>query len=317
MQEVTTFVGVDVAKDELMVCVHGQPGTQRLANQAQAVRQWLKSLPAGSAVAVESTGRYHQLLVAQAHALGMPVFVLNARDVFFYAKAMGARGKTDRVDAQLIARYLVEHYTCLRPFQPPTATQAEIDRLLNQRWSVVSKRTALRQSLADATALGECLDELELAFKKMLDRIDARIQSLIDANTDLRHAQQRLQSITGIGLQSSALLASLLSRIPFASADALVAYSGLDPRPCDSGRYRGRRRLSKRGPAALRRQMYLVAFSACHSKLLHPIYQKLRDQGFKTTEALVILARKLLRVAFAVWKSGQPFDPALIGQKKP
>jgi len=243
------------------------------------------------------------------------VFVLNARDVFFYAKGLGARGKTDRVDAQVIARYLAEHHGCLRPFEPPTPTQAEIDRLLGQRWAVVSKRTALRQSLADSPALADSLAQLEHAFSELLKTIDARIQCLIDASAELRHAQRQLLSITGVGPQSSAMLASLLSRIPFDNADALVAYSGLDPRPRDSGRSRGKRRLSKRGPAGLRRQMFLVAFAACHSKVLHPVYQQLRDRGFKTTEALVILARKLLRVAFAVWKSDRPFDPALIGRK--
>jgi transposase len=315
MQEVSTFVGVDVAKDELVVCIHGQPGTLCLPNEAQAIKRWLQSLPAGSGVAVESTGSYHQLLVAQAHALRFPVFVLNARDVFFYAKGLGARAKTDRVDARLIARYLAEHHASLRPFQPPTATQAEIDRLLGQRWAVVSKRCALRQSLAGSPALGDCVAQLDHAFKELLKAIDVRIQSLIDSNTDLRHAQQRLLSITGVGLQSSAMLASLLSRIPFGSADALIAYSGMDPRPHDSGRSRGKRRLSKRGPAALRRQMFLVALAACHSKALHPVYQQLRDRGFKSTEAIVILARKLLRVSFAVWKSNRPFDPALIGRK--
>lgn len=315
MQELSKFVGVDAAKDELVVSIHNQPGTCCLPNEPQAVRRWLQSLAAATGVAVESTGRCHQLLVAQAQALGIPVFVLNARDVYFYAKGLGARGKTDRVDAQVIARYLAEHHGCLRPFQARTASQAEIDRLLDQRWSVVCKRTALRQSLADSPALANSWKPLELAFKELLKTIDARIQSLIDASTELRHGQRKLLSITGIGLQSSAMLASLLSRIPFSNADALVAYSGLDPRPRDSGRSRGKRRLSKRGPAALRRQMFLVAFAACHSKVLHPVYKQIRDRGFKTTEALVILARKLLRIAFAVWNTDRPFDPALIGRK--
>jgi transposase len=315
MQEISSFVGVDAAKDELVVCIHNRPGTCSVANEAKAVRCWLRSLPAGCAVAVESTGRYHQLLVAQAHALGIPIYVLNARDVFFYAKGLGARGKTDRVDAQVIARYLAEHYARLRPFRPPTATQAEIDQLLGQRWCVVTKRVALRQSLASSPHLNGVVADLEHALGALLDTIDARIQALIDSTAELHDAQQRLRSISGFGLQSSAMLASLLSRIPFENADALVAYSGLDPRPCDSGRYRGRRRLSKRGPPALRRHMYLAAYSACRSKLLHPVYQQLRARGFKTTEAIVILARKLLRIAFAVWKSGRPFDPALIGLK--
>lgn len=108
------------------------------------------------------------------------------------------------------------------------------------------------------------------------------------------------------------MLAALRSRIPFANADALVAYSGLDPRPNDSGRKRGIRRLSKRGPPEFRRQMYLAGFSAARSKVLKPLYQHLRTRGFAPTQAFVILGRKLLRVAWAVWRTQKPFHPALL-----
>jgi transposase len=124
---------------------------------------------------------------------------------------------------------------------------------------------------------------------------------------------QRLRTVTGIGPQTAALLAALLARLSFANADALVAYSGLDPRANDSGSRQGRRRLSKKGSPLLRRQMYLAGFAASHSKALKPMYQAIRAKGRSTTEALVILGRKLLRVAFAVWHSGEPFDPARLG----
>jgi transposase len=90
----------------------------------------------------------------------------------------------------------------------------------------------------------------------------------------------------------------------------VVAFAGLDPRVCDSGEHRGKRRLSKRGPAWLRRQLYLNALGASHSKALRPLYESIKSKGFAPTQALIILARKLLRVAYAVWKSGQAFDPA-------
>ncbi|WP_422822869.1 transposase [Variovorax humicola] len=107
---------------------------------------------------------------------------------------------------------------------------------------------------------------------------------------------------------ASALLTALLSRMPFAGADALVAYGGLDPRAHDSGRSRGRRRLSKRGAPALRYQMYMAAMSASKTKTFAPTYQALRARGLQATEALVILARKLLRIAFAILRSEKPFE---------
>lgn len=309
MQDQAVFVGVDASKAELVGCVHGGQGCAALPNQDAAVAAWLRTLPKGAKVAVESTGQCHLTLVQQAVRLGMTVYVLNARDVYFYAKALGMRAKTDRVDARVIARYLAEHHAQLRPYQAPSPVQAEIEQLLGRRWVAVTKRTALRQALRGSPAIEQQVQHLDASFDSLLQAIDRRIEQLIDADSALKASQRRLLSITGVGSQASALLSSLLARLQFVSADALVAFSGLDPRPHDSGRSRGKRRLSKRGSPDLRRQMYMAAMSASHSKVFSPLYQQLRSRGFKTTEALVILARKLLRVAYAVWRSGKPFEP--------
>jgi transposase len=158
--------------------------------------------------------------------------------------------------------------------------------------------------------LGEQLENIEEAFRKLLRVLDHKVQALIKADSALNGATQRIATVTGFGPQGSAMLAVLLARIPFSSADALVAYSGLDPQANDSGNKRGRRKLSKHGPAFLRRQWYMAGFAASHSKALKPLYLALRAKGFATTEAILILGRKLLRAAYSVWKTGQVFDPA-------
>jgi len=309
MQVPLRFIGVDVSKAELVIATHGQDDRLSVPNECTAIQQWLRTLAPGSLVAMESTGRYHQLLANLAAATALPVFVLNARDVYFYAKGLGARGKTDRVDSGVIARYLAEHHERLHPYHAPSASQAELEQLLGQRWTVVTKRTALRESLqACGASIAQAVSQLDAAFAGLLHALDGRITALINADAPLHRTRSLLQSIVGVGPQSSALLTSLLARVPFASSDALVAYSGLDPRANDSGRSRGRRRLSKRGDPALRRQMFMAAMSACYTSTFAATYQALRARGLKTTEALVILARKLLRIAFAVWRSGQPFE---------
>ena len=131
---------------------------------------------------------------------------------------------------------------------------------------------------------------------------------MIKADDKLRDAQRRLATVIGFGPIGSALLAVLLARIPFANADSLVAYSGLDPRANDSGQKRGRRSLTKRGPAYLRKQWYMAGLTAARTKALKPLYQALRARGLATIEAFVILGRKLLRAAYAVWKTGRPFE---------
>lgn len=310
MQVSPRLIGIDVSKDELVIATHGSEACLSIANERKAITEWLRTLPAGSLLAMESTGRYHQQLADLAAASKLRVFVLNARDVYFYAKALGARGKTDRVDARLIARYLAEHHEKLYPYQIPSATQRQLQQLLRQRWTVVSKRVALRESLKDMDPqIAQAASQLDAGFAALLKAIDERITALISTDEQMSQARTLLQSIVGVGPQSSALLAGLLGRVSFASADALVAYSGLDPRPHDSGRSRGRRRLSKRGDPGLRHQMYMAAMAASRSKTFKATYQALRDRGLTTTEALVILARKLLRIAFALWRSSKPFEP--------
>src|SRR5690606_27199856 len=228
-------------------------------------------------------------------------YILNAKDVYFYAKALGTRGKTDRVDAQVIARFLWLRHEQLYAYQLPSATQASLQQLQRQRHALVVHKAALKAALKGAHAdVGPAVAELEQSFAQALRAYDEKVSALIDADEALRHKRALLQSIVGIGPQASALLTRLLSYVRFTNADALVAYSGLDPRPNDPGRSRGRRRLSKRGDPGLRHQMYMAAMAASRSKTFKATYQALRDRGLTTTEALVILARKLLRIAFAL-----------------
>ncbi len=314
-QEPTLFIGVDVSKAELVITMSPERRAGRIANDAPSIAAWLCEVPSHALIAMESTGRYHSVLAHLAHQAGLQVYVLNARDVFFYARALGTRAKTDGVDAQIIARYLAQHHARLHPWQPGSSVQQRLQDLLSRRAQVAMHRSALNQIVTGVDACDIDARALQTAFERLLQAIDDKVQQLLVSDEQLAAGCQRLRTITGIGPQTSALLASLFSRFEFANADAVVAYSGLDPRPNDSGAKHGRRRLSKKGPPLLRRQMYLAGFAASHSKVLKPLYQSIRAKGFTTTEALIILGRKLLRVAFAVWNGTESFDPARMGPK--
>lgn len=310
MQEAAVFIGVDVSKAELVISTGGERRPCCVANDAPSIARWLQELPPGALIAMESTGRYHALLAHLASQAGFKVYVLNARDVFFYARALGTRGKTDGVDAGVIARYLAEHHAHLHAWRAGSSSQQRLQELLSRRAQIAVHRSACNQLMSGVDVSDLDAHALQEAFDAFLRSIDDKVQQLIAGDAQLAAGCTRLRTITGIGPQTSALLATLFSRFDFANADALVAYSGLDPRPNDAGAKHGRRRLSKKGPALLRRQMYLAGFAASHSKALKPLYLSIRARGFATTEALVILGRKLLRVAFAVWKGGESFDPA-------
>jgi transposase len=308
MTIISNVFGVDVSKDELVVGCQGEDAVHPIANSTAAISAWLKRLPAGSVVAMESTGRYHQLLAALAHDAGMHVYVLNAQSVYFYAKGLGIRGKTDRVDCGVITRYVAEHRSRLHEWTPVPPHLSNAERLIRHRALVVSKRDALRLSMREVDELADSFRELDRALNSFVDAIDKKIESLIKADTELHAAQRRIATVAGFGPLGSSILAVLLARVPFANSDALVAYSGMDLRASDSGRKRGRRAMTKHGAPYLRRQWYMAGMAATHNKALRPAYDALRAKGFQSTEAILILGRKLLRAAFAVWKTGESFD---------
>lgn len=315
MQSPVLFIGVDVGATEL--CIASSDASPRtLANTAEAISLWLEEIPPGAFIAMESTGRYHGLLAQLAHARGLAVYVLNARDVFFYARSLGIRGKTDRVDAQLIARYLAQHHDRLHPWAPGTVVQQQIHELSLRRAFLAHQQASIRQSITGISLPNKEFKALADAYKALLHAIDVQVQALIQSDPDLAERCTRLRTIIGIGPQTSAVLGALLSRLHFTSADSLVAFCGLDPRPNDSGAKHGRRRLTKKGPPLLRRLVYLAGMSASHSKALMPLYEALRARGFATTEACLILGRKLLRIAFSLWNSGKCFDVSRLMTEK-
>jgi transposase len=303
-------IGVDVAKDSLHLAFAHTTTQFQLPNRRSAIVAWLAQLPPASRIAMEATGHYHQLLADLAHKHGMTVYVLNACDLRHYARAVGLRGKTDRVDASLIARYLVHEHAQLHPYVPPTATQREIDQLLRRRATLVNTKTRLRLSLRGLRGYAHELT----AVVKRLDHIIGQFdQRLCELSRPHAQAQRRLESVVGIGPLVGVALTNLFERVPLRSPDAAVAFAGLDPRAKYSGQLVGRRRLSKRGPAELRRLLFNAARSASKTKLWHPLYAQYRARGLSTTEATIILARKLLRVAFSLYRHGTTFDPTRLG----
>ena len=303
-------IGVDVAKDEIVVaCSESSFPVRQIANQHAAVLAFLKNLPAGSRIGIESTGSYHELFAEAAHQLGFRVFLLNPKDTRHYAKAVGLRGKTDRVDAKLLARMIAHEHTKLHAWIPPTAQQREMDRLIKRRATLVALRQAVEMSLHELDGFAADLKALRTRFNQLIARLDLRVKALVEADPERKQNFARLCTISGVGPVIGTALVNTLERVPLKSADAFVAFTGLDPRPDDSGQHRGKRRLSKRGPAELRRLLYMAAMSAISTKTWRPLYEHYRAKGLSSTATLVILARRIARSAWSIYTHKTEFDP--------
>jgi transposase len=310
---VVRHIGADVAKDEVVfACAEASFSVRGIKNQQAALTAFLRGLPAGSRIGLESTGIYHELLANLAHRLGFVVYVLNPKDARNYAKAIGLRGKTDRVDSEMLARMISREHEKLNVWIPPTPEQREISQLLKRRATLSSIRASLGQTLTGVDGFNADLKSMRKRFDQLLARIDARVKELTDQDPKRKEHVQHMLTLDGIGKVVAPSIVNTLERVPLKSADAFVAFSGLDPRPDESGRYRGKRRLSKRGPSELRRLLYLAAMAAKKTKLWKPIYEHYRAKGLSSTATLVIIARRLARIAWSMYTYNTSFDPTRI-----
>jgi transposase len=306
------FIGIDVAKATLEIATaDGTSPTQTVANDRTALSSWLATLPGTAQLALESTGRYHELAVELACSRGLRVYLVNPRALHHYAKAVHRGAKTDRLDARLIARYLAHEHAQLRPYTPPSAAVQELLRLQRRRTQLMVTLTSLRQSLADLEACQSEQHDALQALQKLITAIDARSAELLAAEPARADLAQRLATIPGFGPLSSRHCATLLPQLAPPRLSAVISYVGLDPRPRDSGTFQGQRKLSKHGPAETRRLLYLAAMAAAR---YDEDWKALKDQliarGRSATEAFCILARRLLRIAYALYHDGGVYDPA-------
>jgi transposase len=241
-----TFIGVDVAKKELVIS--SEPALIKIANTEEAIDAWLAGLPSDSQMGLEATGCYHQLLTDRAVLAGLRVYVLNPRDTRHYALGLGRRSKTDRVDAEMIRRLVAAEHPHLRPYQAASDAQRQLALLQRRRACVVKHRQALQKALRGVDELAASLLDTWVALDALLTAIDQKLNEILASQAPLMADARRLESIPGIGRQTSTQLAVLFNRVPLKRSDAVVAFVGFDPRACDSGQKKGRRRLSKRGP---------------------------------------------------------------------
>jgi transposase len=306
-------LGADVDSRYVVVaCAAHSFAPRTIANERHALQAWLRPLPPGSRLGLEATGGYHELLADVAHAAGLHVFMLNPREVRRYAQSLGRRGKTDRVDAEVIARYVAREHAELHPYTPPSKPQRALARLIKRRAKLVAIKGALTQSLRGLPGVRQELKQVLARLERLIAQLEALMQRALQQQPAAQQKAQQVATIPGFGTLAGTCLGHTFTRTPFANGDAVIAHLGFDPRPDDSGKRKGRRRLSKHGPGEMRRVLFNCARSAAKTTTWRPYYELQRAKGLSSTAATVILARKMVRVAFALCKHEQPFDRGYI-----
>ncbi|HJQ08512.1 MAG TPA: transposase [Candidatus Saccharimonadales bacterium] len=311
-----TVVGFDVGKDMLYGARLNRSGAVKehyeIANTPDAVATLLGVLASNHKrllVASEATAEYHRPLALACLRLGIPFRLLNPITTKQFTRATVRKRKTDKTDAEIVARVALQgEGTVVTPvtFDPAKPTirtsmkLAQLNRMLHLMQLRLNAIMPNEQRLlAELAGCHERINEAVQVF---------RAQAAKQADQQLL---ELLMTIPGVGVVTALTLMAEVGDIRrFRSPKALVAYAGLDPRVRQSGLSLKRNtRLTKRGSPYLRHSMYLAATVAeRHDIYFQAVFAQKRREGKRYKEATIVVARKLLNCAYAVWKSNTAYQ---------
>jgi transposase len=314
------MLGIDIAKLKFNVCLINLNGKLKhkvfpnTASGFEQLRQWLTRQGIEHVHAcLEATGTYGEALSLFLHEAGQRVSVINPAAIKAFAQSRLSRTKTDRVDAELIARFCLAQTP--PAWTPQPAEVRELQALVRRLESLIEMRVMEENRLSSGIMVDPVRQSVEahLAYlNQEIKRTEELIRHHINSHPGLRQQSQLLDSIPGIAETTAALLLSEITDITqYRSARQVAAYAGLVPRERQSGSsVRGRTRLSKIGNARLRRALYFPAITALRcSPFFQAWAEGLQERGKSKMSVICAVMRKLVHLAYGVLKTGKPFDP--------
>ena len=311
-----SIVGIDVSKASLAVCYLRQEQTQHLevSNSKAGFQQLVKACGAQCLFEMEATGTYYLSLAYHLHEQGGQVAVLNPLVIKRFIQMHLSKGKSDRKDAQWLLRYGQQQAVTI--WQPDEQVLVECRQLEQVNEQVLKQKTMVSNALE---ALGQqpLISKLALkqrqqmlkALTKQVQTVEAELLTLLEQR--FQAEMMLLSSIPGIGRKTAGML--LLFAGGFTRLDnyrQLIAMAGLSPREHSSGTStRGKVRITKMGGGLIRGKLFMCSFAAkkCNAAC-HALYERLVAKGKNGKVALIAVCNKLLKQAFAIVKSGVPYQ---------
>jgi transposase len=304
------MVGIDVAKDELVVATgsagdlstwtNDEPGVRALAQQLGPLTPEL--------VVLEATGGYELQCVAALAAAQLPVVVVNPRQVRDFAKATGQLAKTDRIDARILALFGERVRPRVRAV--PDDQARELEAVLTRRRQLLEMRQAERNRLGQLFGHGQrpvtqSLKKHIAYLERELAMTDTELGRMIRESPLWRERDDLLRSVPGIGPVVACTLVAELPELGQLSRRAIAKLVGVAPLNRDSGTWRGRRTIYS-GRARVRATLYMAALVAARrNPVIQAFYQRLIARGKAKKVALIACMRKLLTILNHMLRTGQ------------
>ena len=312
MDKLPVFVGIDVAKHRLEV--HLRPSGESFTidyseeEVAALVERLLPLEP--TLIVLEATGGLEVRLAAALAAAGLPVAVVNPRQVRSFARAMGRLAKTDRLDAKVIARFAEAVRPPVRPL--PDETTRHLGALVARRRQLLEMLVAERNRRQAADrALHERIDAHLRWLEEALAEIEGDLDGAVRDSPVWRAKEELLRSVPGVGPVSARTLLAQLPELGSLTRRQVAALVGVAPFNRDSGKMRGRRTIWA-GRAALRACLYMAAVAAARGSnpVIASFYRRLRLAGKPAKLALTACMRKLVVTLNAMLRTNTAWKQA-------
>jgi transposase len=322
MGKVMLYVGIDISKLSFDVAIlnNGSYQNRQFSNHSEGFKtfcQWVKSFKKESIFCMEATGIYGLALAKYLVEKGEKVIVANPIKINAFAKMEISRNKTDKADAQSIARYckhLDDQGEITNNLFKPKGEAFEKLQFLITRLEQLDKIATQENN-----RLGVSLDKEAIrSIKSIISHIDKQIikikkvlKEIVKQDETLKQQVKLLISIPGIGEKTAWSILAYLGDISlFSNAKQVTSYAGINPKIEQSGTSINKSSLSKVGNKRLRKALYMPAMTAVkHNPLMKDLYERLQQKGKPNKVALCAVMRKLLVLAYGVLKSGKAFDP--------
>jgi transposase len=310
------FVGIDVAKAELVLSIVPSDERFTVANDERGVRTIVERLRAvqPQLIVLEATGGYELLAVAALAAAALPVIVVNPRQIRAFAKATGQLAKTDRIDADILARFADVVRPAVRPIADEEAQ--ELEALLTRRRQLLEMLQAERNRTGQVFGKGKRLVKKSLKahitfLERELRMTDTDLGEMVKESPVWRERDELQQSVPGVGPVMSRTLLADLPELGQLSRREIAKLAGVAPLGRDSGTMRGRR-FVQGGRATVRAVLYMAALVATkRNPAIRAFYLRLVAAGKPKKLALVACMRKLLTMLNTIVRTRTPWNTAI------
>jgi transposase len=302
------FVGIDVSKDRLDVAARPGGESWQVANTELGIATLVKRLAKlqPTLVVLEATGRLESAAVSALAVAEVPLAIVNPRQVRDFARSTGKLAKTDKLDAQMLARFADAVRPERRPL--PDETQQRLEALLVRRRQLLGMVTAERNRRRRAPAMtrGE-LDEHLAWLQLRVEAIEDELNKTIRSSPLWREKVALLRSVPGVGPMLAATIVAQLPELGVLTHKEISALVGVAPLNRDSGNWRGKRTIWG-GRPQVRAALYMSALVATQfNPLIRPFYLRLLATGKPKKLALTACMRKLLIILNAIAHRGMPW----------